>query len=200
MLSELLQKQKIRIDAHMRGSRENIRWDNSEQDIHIDKITHKNINGKRIEARIRIPVNSQRPIKIDIVNNVGKPKKILTILERNLVNEISQALSDSAARQNFVNDLLAILANYPSVLSDVEKAKDCMTRLANHFKLTKKVSQDLIDYVDDRFKKKKIERVAAIYASERPGAYFIQINTSSITMGQVENTEGLGFYRTRRKK
>jgi hypothetical protein len=63
-LRKLIEGQKIIIDDHKRGSGEIKDWDNPANDIHIDKTTNFKVDGTRQALRIRVPINSERPIKI----------------------------------------------------------------------------------------------------------------------------------------
>ena len=64
-LKSLIENQTIIIDDHKRGNREIKNWDDIQNDVHIDKKTNFRINGKKQNFRIRIPINSDRPIKIE---------------------------------------------------------------------------------------------------------------------------------------
>ena len=64
-LNGLIKKQTIIIDDHKRGSQEVKNWDDPSSDIHIDKTTNFPLDGKRQKVRIRIPINSDRPIIIE---------------------------------------------------------------------------------------------------------------------------------------
>lgn len=73
-LKGLIDKQTIIIDDHKRGIGEIKNWDAPSSDVHIDKLTNFPIKGKRQKVRIRIPINSERPIK-NVTANIHPNKK-----------------------------------------------------------------------------------------------------------------------------
>jgi hypothetical protein len=68
-LRPLLEKQTIRIDDHKRGTREIKNWDDPGADVHIDKRTKYKVNGKVQSVTIRIPINNNRQISVEINGN-----------------------------------------------------------------------------------------------------------------------------------
>ena len=66
-LSKLINNQKIIIDNHNQGCRVINNWDEQSSDIHIDKMTNYKIEGRKQKVRIRIPINSERPLRIENV-------------------------------------------------------------------------------------------------------------------------------------
>ena len=86
-LKRLIEDQTIIIDDHIRGNRELKNWDDPSVDVHIDKSTNSKINGEWQRVRIRVPINSNRPIKVE--NKKGKLEEI----PRRLKKEIKDAFS-----------------------------------------------------------------------------------------------------------
>ena len=88
-LKELIENQTIKIDDHKRGNREIKNWDNARSDIHIDKTTNFPLNGKRQKVRIKIPINSDRPISIE-----NERHQEVNEIPNRLKREIQQALEN----------------------------------------------------------------------------------------------------------
>lgn len=171
-LKGLIKNQTIRIDDHHWGNREQKNWDDSSKDIHIDKSTNTKVNGKRQKLQIRIPINSERPIKIG--NKNGQIESIPKSIER----EIKHALEDKETREAFIGDLLNTLKEFPSSLDNEKRAKDILDRLSKHFglewtgdKITK-YAKDLLKYYGQT------------YTDEKGFSYFLTIDKQKIEIGQ----------------
>ena len=94
-LKSLIENQTIIIDDHKRGNREIKNWDDIQNDVHIDKKTNFRINGKKQNFRIRIPINSDRPIKIE-----NTRKNTLADLPGRFQKEIREAFEDKVVREH----------------------------------------------------------------------------------------------------
>lgn len=171
-LKGLIKNQTIRIDDHQWGSREQKNWDDRSKDIHIDKSTNTRINGKRQKLQIRIPINSERPIKIE-----NKREKI-DLIPKCLEREIKNALNNKETRESFITDLLHILNNFHSSLDNEKKAKDILDRLSSHFELkwtgdkTTSYAKDVLKYYSQK------------YTDEEEYSYYITIDNQKIEIGQ----------------
>lgn len=192
MLNKLIADQKIIVDAHKRGTGENIHWDKSSNDIHIDKRTNRKIKDRHIVAHIKIPINSDNDISVEIVNNVHKPKQVLEPAEKLIIREIKEALSNKKIREEFVNSLIDTLQNYPTNLSSEDRAQAVMRRLARHFGLSDQLRELLIE--------RALGRIASVSAmlSGYNKNYFININRENITIGEISEADyrssnGKGF-------
>ncbi|HEY8784501.1 MAG TPA: hypothetical protein VIM16_22940 [Mucilaginibacter sp.] len=192
MLNKLIDDQKIIIDAHKWGTGENISWDKSSNDIHIDKRTNRRIKNQEIVAHIKIPINSDHDISVEIVNNVRKPKQLLEPAERQIISEIRKALSNRKVREEFINSLIDTLQNYPTNLSSPERAEAVMRRLAKHFGLSEELKNTLIEL--------SFGRIASISAmlSGHGKNFFINLNRENITIGEISDADyhasnGKGF-------
>lgn len=106
-LKNLIDNQTIRIDDHKRGNREQKNWDDKSKDVHVDKSTNIKVNGKRQKVQIRIPINSDRPIKIS-----NKNDQVISI-PKSLEREIIQALENKEKREAFVSDILNTIREFP---------------------------------------------------------------------------------------
>ena len=129
-LAPLLEKQIIRIDDHHRGNREIKDWDDRRKDVHIDKRTKYKINGKIQDITIRIPINSDREITVEISGNRNSE------LPKKLYREIQEVLRENKQRtEAFANEVIEELNNYSSILTSEQKAEAALNRLSEHFDL-----------------------------------------------------------------
>jgi hypothetical protein len=171
-LKELISNQTIRIDDHHWGNREEKNWDDLSKDIHIDKSTNTKVNGKRQKLQIRIPINSDRPIKI------GNKNDNIDSIPKSLEREIKQALENKNSREEFIGDLLNTLKEFPSSLDNEKRAKSILDRLSKHFDLewtgekTTTYAKDILKYY------------AQIYTDQSGLRYFLTIDKEKIEIGQ----------------
>lgn len=129
-LKGLINKQSIIIDDHKRGIREIKKWDNPEVDVHIDKITNFPLEGVRQSVRIKVPINSNRPIKIE-----NRKRQELNEIPSRLKKEIQRALEDKEKRERFIADIIEVLLDFETVLSDEERVRQVISNLSKHFEL-----------------------------------------------------------------
>lgn len=172
-LNPLIKGQTIRIDAHQRGTTSIDEWDNRTTDIHMDKRTNTKLDGKPVEAILRIPLNSEREVSCVVkkVQNSATAKRIS--------KEVHRAFSDTKVRRDFIYDLLDCLDNYPSKFTSTQKAERALQKLADHFGLTEKLlKQVIIDCAE------KIEGIKLRYIGEDGKTYFITGNKDEIIVGQ----------------
>lgn len=171
-LKPLIKGQTIQVDNHHRGTGVPISWDDTTYDLHIHK--RKN-NNKRIEADIRIPINSDRPLDI----NIKKQKNSTT--ENQLRREIQKALADRSQRQPFIDSLISILSDYPSKFSSRDRAESAVRRLANHFNLSNEIAKEIITYTHE-----KIESYTAIFEDSESLNFSITLDRKFIKIGEVK--------------
>ncbi|MEI7489411.1 MAG: hypothetical protein WCJ72_18750 [Chryseobacterium sp.] len=171
-LKNLIQNQTIIIDDHKRGAREIKNWDDSSNDIHIDKITNYPLSGERQRLRLKIPINSKRSIKIE--NAKGKNIEIPKKLEK----EIKAAFSDENIRNNFIKDLIDILRNYSSILSNEEKAHNALANLAENFGLNW-TKEKIANYIESALK-----NYTEVYNDKEGNEFFFKIGEKQIEIGQ----------------
>lgn len=172
-LKKLIENQTIIIDDHKRGSREVKKWDNLGMDVHIDKTTNHPLNGKIQEVRIRIPINSDRPISIEN----GKGKEIDNI-PRKLLKEIQGALEDKQTRENFISEVMDVLDNFKTALSSEDRAKTILTRISKHFDLNWP-TEIITNYVKD-----VLSVYTLVYEKENGDEYFAKLDKDKIELGQ----------------
>lgn len=171
-LKKLIDNQTIRIDDHNRGNREQKNWDDKSKDVHIDKSTNTKVNGKRQKVQIRIPINSDRPIKIS-----NKNDQVISI-PKSLEKEIIQALENKEKREAFVSDILNTLREFPSSLDNENRAKYILDILSKHFGLewtgekTATYAKDILKYY------------AQMYSDQNGLSYFLTIDNQKIEIGQ----------------
>jgi len=174
-LKQLIQNQTIIIDDHKWGTREEKNWDKKDSDIHIDKRTKYPVNGKKQEIRIKIPINSEKEIKVTTKGkrNVDIPKK--------LEKEIRKALSNKKKRTAFIRDLIPILKNFKSNLDSVEKARETLDRIAKHFDL------DWTGQEIENFLKESLIEYIQIYRDANGEQYYIQLDKQKIKISNVDD-------------
>lgn len=172
-LDGLIKDQTIVIDDHKRGSREVKNWDNTCNDIHIDKTTNFPIDGKRQKIRIRIPINSNNPIRIK-----NERKQTVKEIPRKLEREIQDALEDKRKRNKFVKDVLDVLKDFDTALKDKERANDILTRISKHFGL--EWPKDTIEeYLNDI-----LNSYTLVYEGDKGKRYFASLDKEKIELGQ----------------
>jgi len=176
-MNRLLKDQKIRIDAHQRGAGERIGWDESANDIHVDKTQNRKVHGQDISVHIRIPINSDRNITVEIPKRTRDKDAAVVTAENQLVREIHEVLSDRKARQAFIDDILEILDNYPTAMSSAERGRTVVKRLSRHFGLPANITRELSDYVDQRY-------FTAFYTVPQ-GTFYVSLNDDAIEAGQL---------------
>ena len=172
-LKGLIKDQTITIDDHKRGNREQKSWDLPHVDVHIDKSTNFPLQGKRQNVRIRIPINSKRPIKIE-----NKNKRALTKIPSQMKKEIQKALNDRAERNRFISDLVAILKDFDSILTDRNKIRQILENLSIHFEL--KWTNDKIE----TYSNEALIEFTQKFVDNQRVEYFITIDHKKIKIGQ----------------
>lgn len=172
-LSELIDGQTIIIDDHKRGAQEQKNWDEVRNDIHIDKTTNFPLEGKIQKVRIRIPINSDRPIKIE-----NERRQQVDDIPRKLQREIHRALEDRDARNSFVSEVLKVLEDFDTALSDEERAKAILTRISRHFGLNWP-TETITNYAKD-----VLLVYTLVYTKPTGEEYFAKLDRDKIELGQ----------------
>ncbi|MBS5020564.1 MAG: hypothetical protein KHZ60_10935 [Alistipes sp.] len=172
-LKELIENQTIKIDDHKRGNREIKNWDNARSDIHIDKTTNFPLNGKRQKVRIKIPINSDRPISIENERH----QEVYEIPNR-LKREIQQALENKQTRESFVKDVLKVLEDFETALSTEERAEEVLTRISKHFELYWPKNR-IKQYVNNI-----LEFYSLVYENDDGKKYFAKVDKEKIEIGR----------------
>ena len=175
-LKPLIQGQTIIIDDHRRGNGEVKDWDDHTADIHIDKSTHYKVNGKRRNIRIKIPINSDQPIKVE---TKGKGKALEKI-PSGLLREIQSAFSNREIRDEFITDVLKTLKTFDSTLDSIRKAKQVIERLAAHFDL--KWTEESNSSKDGD----QLMRYVQIYRDDAGNRFFISLDLERIKIGELD--------------
>ncbi|MDH7462592.1 hypothetical protein QEG73_14945 [Chitinophagaceae bacterium 26-R-25] len=170
-LTNLIRDQIIIIDDHKRGNRESKHFDNTQNDVHIDKETNYPIDGKRQKIKIRIPINSERPIKIE------SNRKSISI-PRKLKKEITEAFENKDIRQRFIGDVLETLANFDSILSSEEKAQSVLSRLSKHFDL------NWDNETISKYKDEILQAYTQFYIDKSGRKYFLKLDREQIVIGE----------------
>lgn len=176
-LKSLIRDQKIRIDDHKRGTGEVKDWNDSSADIHLDKETYYPIEGRIQNVRIKIPLNSDSDISIK--NNTKPAAEI----PRKLIREIQGALKNKKNRQNFVNDIVDILKDYDSALSNINNVRESIKKIARHFEL---------DWSDSEISTNvngALQSLTKYYSGDDNKSYFIRFDKTEITIGQKTDND-----------
>lgn len=173
-LKSLIDKQTIIIDDHKRGNREIKDWDNPNADIHIDKKTNYSIGGKEREVRIRLPINSSRPVKIEAKGN----KKRIADIPRSLKREIQEAFGDKQIREDFMGDVVDTLKNYETILNSEQRVEQVLKNLSRHFDL------EWTDKKIATYKNDILELYTRNYTDEKGHQFFITVDREKIKIGE----------------
>ena len=173
-LKPILDRQTIKVDNHQWGTALPNDWKDKNQDIHIDK-TNKSykLNGKSVTVRIKIPINSDRPISCTVN---GKKNDV----PQGLLTEIKSVLSDKEERQPFIDDLVDIIKNYDKTLANKENASSALNRLAKHFDI-EWTKDEITTYLNN-----KLKAITHIYKDENSKLYFINFNELNIKLGEID--------------
>lgn len=175
-LRSLIKNQVLSIDDHKWGCQEEKKWDFKHCDIHVDKRTNFPINGKIREVQIKIPINSNRPIEITNKKNGNKSK--LDDIPNNLKKEIENAFSNDEIRNAFVVDVYDVLINFSSKISDDDKAKETLMKIAKHFNLGIP-TETIPTYVDNVLSKYSLK-----FKIAKDEEYTAEIQKGNIKIGQ----------------
>ncbi|WP_040433003.1 hypothetical protein [Chlorobium ferrooxidans] len=172
-LKALIDKQKIIIDDHKRGSREVKNWDDKTADVHIDKSTNFPVNGERQDIRIRVPINSDRPI---IIENAKKKK--LKEIPSQLKREIQRAFEDKQGRESFIKDIIEHIKNFDTILSSEDRVRQVLSNISKHFGLDWN-NEIIATYTDDI-----LSLYTQNYTDDNGRQYFITVDKEKIQIGE----------------
>jgi hypothetical protein len=173
-LSPLLDKQVIRIDDHNRGSREIKSWDDRSKDVHIDKRTKYKINGKTQNVTIRIPINSDREISVEINGDRNSE------LPRRLYREIQKVLKENAQTvEAFAKDIVEEIKDYSSILENEQKAQAALNRLSKHFDL-EWTKDKIATYIND-----ELVAYTQIYRNRNNKAYYFTLSVDFLELSDI---------------
>lgn len=170
-LKNLIKNQIIIIDDHKRGAAEIKNFDNLENDVHIDKKTNFRINGKRRSIKIKIPINSENPIKVE------SGKKLINIPTK-LKKEIKKAFENSKIRNAFIGDVIEILSDYESNLRSEKQVEKVLERLSKHFDL--EWDMEIIK----KYRGEILESYTQFYKDDSGHSYFIKLDKRRITIAE----------------
>jgi len=174
----LIKNQTILIDDHKRGIGEVKEWDKSDIDVHIDKSTNFKVNGVRHKVRIRIPINSDLGISIDKINS--KEIEIPSQLQK----EINDAFNNKKIRERFVAELIDVLKNFKTILTNEERVRSILERLSKHFDL-EWTERKIATYANDI-----LQKYTEIYIDDQGEEYFITVEKDKIKIGQNNGYSG----------
>jgi len=172
-LKGLIDKQTIIIDDHKRGSQEVKNWDDKTADVHIDKITNFPVNGERQNIRIKVPINSDRPIKIE-----NAKKHRLNEIPSQLKREIQKAFEDKQERERFISDIVKYIKNFDTILSSEDRVRQVLSNISKHFGLDW-TKEKIATYSDD-----VLSLYTQKYVDESGRKFFITVDNEKIKMGE----------------
>lgn len=172
-LRELIKDQTIIIDDHKRGSREAKNWDDTRNDIHIDKTTNFPLNGRIQKVRIRIPINSERPISIE-----NEKKQVVDEIPRKLRREISKAFENKESRTRFVKEIMDVLKDFDTILSNEQRANQVLTNISKHFDLDWP-TETITNYAKD-----VLLSYTLVYTDDTGKEFFSKLDYEKIEFGQ----------------
>lgn len=173
-LKNLIKNQTIIIDDHKRGNGEIKNWDDPAADIHIDKTTNYPINGKKQKVRIRIPINSNRPIKIQ-----NSRRHNLKDIPGQLEREIKQAFEDKTIRLRFITELISILKSYKTILDSETQVQQILKTLSQHFNLNW-TERKIATYTNEI-----LQVYTQTYSDSDGRAFFITVDRNKIKIGET---------------
>jgi len=172
-LKGLIDNQTIIIDDHKRGSGEVKNWDDQTADVHIDKTTNFPFKGERQEIRIRVPINSDRPLKIE-----NAKKKKLDNIPGQLRREIQSAFEDKQKRENFIKDIIKHIKNFDTILENEKRVQQVLSNISTHFDL-KWTNEKIATYSNDA-----LALYTQKYTDDDGRQYFITIDNEKIKIGE----------------
>lgn len=172
-LNGIIRNQTIIIDDHKRGAGEVKDWDNPSTDVHIDKKTNYPINGKKQEVRIRIPINSDRPI---IIENTKRDK--LVDVPGQLRREIRNAFEDKTLRENFMSEIIEIIKNFKTILDSEQRVQQILKNLSRHFGLNW-TEEKIATYSNEI-----LQVYTQNYTDKEGRAFYITVDREKIKIGE----------------
>ena len=172
-LDGLIKKQTIIIDDHKRGCQEVKNLDDPSSDIHIDKTTKFPLDGKIQKVRIRIPISSDRPITIE-----NEKRQKVNEIPKKLYREINKALENKQIRNKFISEVIDVLKNFETALSNEDKAKSVLSRISKHFGLDWP-TESIANYAKDA-----LLVYTLVYQKNSKEEYFAKIDRQKIEIGQ----------------
>ncbi|MEZ0486078.1 hypothetical protein [Fibrella aquatica] len=172
-LKRLIENQTIIIDDHRRGSREIKNWDDKTADVHIDKTTNFTVEGKRQFIRIRVPINSERPLKIE-----NEKKEDLDRIPGQLRREIQSAFENKQKRQSFIKDIIEHLKNFDTILESKKRVQQVLSNISKHFDL-KWTKDEIATYYNET-----LIIYTQNYTDSNGNKYFITVDNEEIKIGE----------------
>lgn len=169
-LAPLIENQTLRIDNHNRADGRPLVWDRS-SDVHIDKETNGIVDGKRQKVRMRIPINSDKPISVENARGDNIP------IPRRIEREIKRTLENEEKRGAFIKSVVEVLGNYEASLSDEEKAKEALTNISKHFGL-EWPEKTITTFINDAL------AVYGMLFYNNGNEYFAEMDMDKIVIGQ----------------
>ena len=170
-MKALIKGEEIHIDNHHINLP--FKW-NSEQDIHIHKITNMEYDGKQISVDAKISINSDKGVII--VAKSERTHKQVQVREK-MIEEIKDAFESPRNRKiakAFVTDLLTELKAIDKKLFP-EIVEQTFNRIMGYFGLSKTAGELMKNEKEDYFRKYR--------DSERE--YYIWRNENSISIGEM---------------
>lgn len=175
----LITGEKIRIDNHFENLP--LKWD-SDQDIHLHKISYKKVKGKRVSVEALVSLNSDKGICFD--SKAGSHE------EEVLRKEIEQAFYDRKNKANclkFIKHLLKEINVISPNTNSISHVKDSFNRIMECFGLDETIGELLVNEGNAFFQK---------YKGEKGKTYFIYKEGAIHEIGEL-STEEKNNYKTK---
>jgi len=169
----LIERQTIIIDDHKRGTGEVKNWDKKDVDVHIDKTTNFPVKGKRQNIRIKVPINSDRPLKMENAKSKSHNK-----IPLQLKREIKKAFENKAQRERFIKDILEHIKNFDTILSSEVRVRQVLSNISEHFDL-EWTKEKIATYSND-----VLSLYTQNYTDEKGGQFFITVDKFKIKIGE----------------
>jgi hypothetical protein len=180
-LKKLINNQTISVDDHKWGNGEIKEWDLESTDIHLEKKTKTRIDGEYRTVTIKVPLNSDRPIKIE---NKEKHESLEDV-PRRLKKEIKAAFANETKRENFIKDLILVLKDFHSILGTMSNARQALLRIAKHFEIDL-TYENMIKSFDD-----VIQRYTESFEDKDGIKYYMTVNNKRIKIGDYKDKKEL---------
>lgn len=131
------------------------------------------MNGKRQQVRIKVPINSDRPIKVE-----NARKKELNEIPGQLKREIQRAFQNKTKRDSFIKDIVEHIKNFSTILENEERVKQVVSNISKHFDL--KWTEDKIStYTND-----VLMLYSQLHTDDAGNEFFISVDKEKIRIGE----------------
>lgn len=165
-MKQLITGQSVKCDIHDAGSKRPVEWGKG---LHI----HKRMHGKNYgSAQVRIPLDEDKDLKIDVRGSAEIRKK--------LFNEIKRAFNDVQKRTEFVEGLISEIERFSNGLKFEANCRKAAKRIAKHFELDERIKRELIKKMDS-----EITKYTSIHSGRDNKLYYITQSPGKIIASEL---------------